>query len=461
MAQHGDWDVAVAGECMVTRPFSMHHEPEFTAVASLLRQADVTYAHLEMNLGEFGGVGWPARGDWFGSYMLADPRLAHDLRWLGIDIMSLANNHSLDFGAAGLRSTIAHCRAAGLACAGTGMDLEEAREPAYLETPRGRVALVSASSGNKPYEWAGLPKGGMPGRPGVNQVRVTTRYLVDQAAAGQLREIGRRLGILRQPEDGGPTAGGRLGRDEFRLLMPEDQSTRGAGVFVESDRFGITTRCHPGDLAGNLRSVQEATSMADLVIVAHHFNISEGGRGDRPPRFAEEFAHACIDSGADMYFGHGWHKTLGIEVYKGRPVFYGLGNFFAQSEFIRRVPYDSYETWGHDVDRLPTLTPAAHPLHPGLDTGSETWWSSAVAVLELRGRHLARIRLHPVELGREVTAEAKLTRPTGRDPHPRTEGRPLLADRENGERVLARLQRLSAAYGTAIDIRDGVGILTL
>ena len=61
-------------------------------------------------------------------------------------------------------------------------------------------------------------------------------------------------------------------------------------------------------------------------------------------------------------------STLGIEIYKGKPIIYGIGNFFAQSEFIRRVPYDSYDAWGHDVDRLPTLTPSAHPLHPGLDS---------------------------------------------------------------------------------------------
>ena len=43
-----------------------------------------------------------------------------------------------------------------------------------------------------------------------------------------------------------------------------------------------------------------------------------------------------------------------------------MGNFFAQSEFIRRVPYDSYEAWGHDVDRLPTLTHIIYDEERGL-----------------------------------------------------------------------------------------------
>ena len=77
------WELVLVGECMVTRPFSMYDEPEFRAVLNLLRRSDVTYAHLEMNLGDFEELDWPARGDWTGSYMMAEPRLADDLRWVG------------------------------------------------------------------------------------------------------------------------------------------------------------------------------------------------------------------------------------------------------------------------------------------------------------------------------------------------------------------------------------------
>ncbi|HEY2791074.1 MAG TPA: CapA family protein, partial [Micromonosporaceae bacterium] len=194
----GSWDLAVAGEAMVSRPFSMHDEPEFLGLAELLRSADFTYTHLEMNFGSFGGGAWPARGGSTGSFMLADPAAANDLRWLGVDAMSLAHNHSLDFGATGIRSTIAACLAAGIACAGTGNDLEEARGPAYVETRRGRVALISMASGNTPDEWAGLAKGTMPGRPGVNPLRVNTTYTVPADAFRQLTEIGEGLGILRR-----------------------------------------------------------------------------------------------------------------------------------------------------------------------------------------------------------------------------------------------------------------------
>ena len=65
--------------------------------------------------------------------------------------------------------------------------------------------------------------------------------------------------------------------------------------------------------------------MADLTIVSHHFSVSDGPRGDAPPQFVTKFARACIDEGADIYFGHGWHRTLGIEIYKGKLILYGVG----------------------------------------------------------------------------------------------------------------------------------------
>ncbi|GAB3161904.1 CapA family protein [Myceligenerans halotolerans] len=458
MSEPFDWSIAIAGECMVTRPFSMHSEDEFVGVRDLFAGSDVTYAHLEMNFGDHREL-HPGRGDWFGSYMLAGPDLPAELRWLGVDVMSTANNHSLDFGEKGLASTIDSCRAAGLATAGTGQDLDDARAPAYVETPAGRLALISVSSGNRPHEWAGRPKETMVGRPGINPLRTEWTYHVPAEAATRLRDSAGQLGILRTSAQCGPGKTGRmLADDEFQYVLPGGQSAAGELVFKESDDYRIETRCQAADLEGNLRSIRSASAMADVVMVAHHFNISEGARGDKPPAFVREFAHRAIEEGADIFVGHGWHRTLGIEIYQGKPIFYGLGNFFAQSEFLEHVPSDSYETWGHDVDRLTTLTPDMWPLHPGLDGPSETWWSSAIIKVHLSEGQVSEVTLHPVEMGREVTREAKVTRSTGGSAeHPLTEGRPILADQLNSERVIERFQALSARYGTTVTLENGVG----
>jgi poly-gamma-glutamate capsule biosynthesis protein CapA/YwtB (metallophosphatase superfamily) len=171
------WKVAIGGEVMATRPFSVYDEPEFLAVLKLLRDADVTYVHLETSFCDLEEIDWAARGNKMGSYFIVDPRVADDLKWAGIDMVSNAFNHSTDFGTSGLLATRRHCQRAGLACAGTGRDLEEASAPGYLETKKGRAALVSLNSGTSD-DWASLPKSGTKGRPGVNPLRVSIKYAV-------------------------------------------------------------------------------------------------------------------------------------------------------------------------------------------------------------------------------------------------------------------------------------------
>ncbi|MBD9528866.1 MULTISPECIES: CapA family protein [Paracoccus] len=453
MTKKGEWRVALAGECMVCRPFAMHDEPEFTGVWELLRDADVTYGHLEMNFADYDELQWPARGQGIGSFMMADPTIAKDLKWAGFDIMSTAHNHSFDFGAEGLLATKRHMKEAGIVTAGTGADLELASEPGYVEKKRGRVALVSTSSGNQHFMWAGLAKGALKGRPGVNPQRLQVEFQVDQQTADNLKAFASSLNITRAPKHG------REG--SFGFLIPGAQQWGDPESFFVGEKNEIISSCNKRDLARNLRSVDEARSMADLVIVAHHFSVADGPRLDTPPSFVKEFARAVIDGGADIYVGHGWHKTMGIEIYKGKPIIYGIGNFFAQSEFIQRVPYDSYDAWGHDVDRLPTLTPAAHPLHPGLDSPVPTWWGSCVIKLDMKDGELQRIYLHPVEMGRDSTADAPIRRQTGEADHPFTEGRPMLAEGDDAVRILERFKRLSEPFGTPVEIRDGVGVIDL
>src|SRR5690606_31386366 len=126
--------------------FSMHDEPEFLEMWDLVKDADVAYGHLEMNFADLEELKWPARGQGIGSFMLADPQVAYDLKWAGLDLMSTAHNHSCDFGAEGLVATKRHMKAAGIATAGTGTDLERATEPCFVEKKNGRVSLVATSS---------------------------------------------------------------------------------------------------------------------------------------------------------------------------------------------------------------------------------------------------------------------------------------------------------------------------
>jgi hypothetical protein len=136
--------LAAVGELMPVRPFSMHTEPEFIELVKMLREADVTYGHLEMNLADDEELSWAARGSTGpAGYLVAPAALAKEIAWLGVDALSLAMNHSYDWGADGLLATKRNCEKVGIAVAGTGMNLEEARAPAFFENDKGRIAMVS------------------------------------------------------------------------------------------------------------------------------------------------------------------------------------------------------------------------------------------------------------------------------------------------------------------------------
>jgi poly-gamma-glutamate synthesis protein (capsule biosynthesis protein) len=444
--------VGIFGEAMVTRSFSMLTDPNFLGIRKLLQESDLAYGHMEMNIAADEEMKWTPRGPvGQAGYLYASPQIAKDLRWLGADVMSLAQNHSLDWGPEGLLGTIRHCGENGIACAGTGINLEAARAPGFFEVEKGRMALVSIASGNNAYEWAGLPKGKHPGRPGVNPMRMRTINRVPKATADQLKAVAKSLGTLnaRAAEAKEFTvAGGAAGVGATGFT---------GAVFQESDHFEITSEAYAPDVRGNLRSVDEAQKMADFVLVAQHNSTSEAGRGTKPSAFIVDFARKAIDAGADMYLGHGWHTFLGIEIYKGKPIFYGLGSFFWESQWITDVPADEFESYNVDMDNLTAVNAAAGNLHP---EGSDDWGWSAVFQVKYVDKKLTEIVLHPIEMGYDFTGEKPVrNRVIGRGEMKYLDGSPRLATGANGQKILEKLAKVCQERGTRLDIKDGVGTI--
>lgn len=109
----------------------------FEHVATLLGDADVTIANIEGTLTE---RGTPADKKYT---FRTPPRHAAGLAQAGIDVVSLGNNHALDFGPEGLQDTIAALDAVGIAHSGAGQGEEAARRPAILEVKGTRMAFLS------------------------------------------------------------------------------------------------------------------------------------------------------------------------------------------------------------------------------------------------------------------------------------------------------------------------------
>ena len=108
------------------------------------------------------------------------------------------------------------------------------------------------------------------------------------------------------------------------------------------------------------------------------------------------------------------------------------------------------------MDQLTTLHPAIGNLHP---TGNEHWTYSAVYQFKFENKKLTEIRLHPIEMGMDFSGEKpRVVRQVGSGPHPYLDGSPRMASGASAQKILERLQKLCAIYGTKLEINNGIGI---
>ena len=412
--------LALTGDAIITRRLSVYDEPDFLEMIELIRGADAAFTNLEMLFHDF--EPYPAHQSG-GTWMRGDPALLEELTWAGIDMVSRANNHTGDYGVEGLRLTTQYVDEAGLVHAGAGESLAEAREARFLETARGRVAIISMASTFPEHSRAGEARGSMRSRPGLSPLRYTTTRA---ASAGQIDRLGEALEAV-----------------GIRFNRTESGAQALGTVFVEGREPGVITTPNSDDLAEIAAVVNNARRLADHVLVTIHAHESKGARSV-PADFIVEFARAMIDAGATMFVGHGPHVLRGIEIYKGKPIFYSLGDFVFQNETLLRLPAENYEAYGLEADnhvadfnmsRYSNET-TGFPANPEI-------WESVVARPTFANGELTELSLHPITLGFGMPAWVR--------------GRPMLARGDLAEKILNDLRERSAPYGTEIDVRDGVG----
>jgi poly-gamma-glutamate capsule biosynthesis protein CapA/YwtB (metallophosphatase superfamily) len=155
--------LALAGDTMLGRGVAqaLATTPPGALVAPEVRaafgEADLVVLNLECCISERGRR-WKAPGKPF--FFRAPPRAVELLVLLGVDCVTLANNHALDYGADALADTLDHLAAAGIATVGAGADLGQARRPALLTAGGPRVAVIGVT--DHPADFAAAPD-----RPGV------------------------------------------------------------------------------------------------------------------------------------------------------------------------------------------------------------------------------------------------------------------------------------------------------
>ena len=429
-----DFRMALTGDSIITRRLSVYQEPEFLRLIDLLRSSDLAFTNLEMLFHDYEPYPMAESG---GTYMRGEPALAGELAWAGIDMVARANNHAGDYGVLGMDLTTRYVAEAGILQAGVGGSLAEAREARFLETPKARVALVSVASSFARHMAAGRSRDDVPARPGLNPLRFSTTYVLAEAEFAALKELGDTLGLFTD-QDGQP-AGTDEGKPGQIQLFNQ--------WFAPGDEPGIRTEANKRDVEEIASVVNNASRVADYVIVTIHAH-EHGGRREIPAGFLPVFARAMIDAGADVFVGHGPHALRGIEIYSGRPILYSLGDFIFQNETLLRLPSENYETYKlGETAHLGDFNDARYKNDTEGFPAIPEIWEAVVAVPVFRGDSLRELALYPISLGYGLPRQVR--------------GRPVLAQGELAEKILGDLVNLSAPFGTEIEFRRGIGYVLL
>jgi len=243
----------------------------FALVAPELRAADLVFANLECLLHQ------PADGHAVEHEgFFADPDIAGEaLGIAGIAAVGLANN--VNYGAAAIAGSIAQLDRLGIAHSGAGGDLDAARAPAIVSRGGRRVGFLQRSSVYWPTNHEASEHSG-----GIAVVPGHTAY---QVPAHKAR----------------------------RELPPMNRPGIPPIILTWADKAYLAA--FADDIAGLRRK-------ADIVVASCHW-----GLGDEVLDYMSEIAHTAIDAGADIVIGHGPHYSLPVELYRKKPIFYGLGSF--------------------------------------------------------------------------------------------------------------------------------------
>lgn len=424
-----------AGDMLVQRRVSPESEG-FAEVKAHIEKGEVRFVNLETTLhrGEYPGNQFSG-----GSYLRADPETLDDVREYGFNILSFANNHTMDFGHGGLLATKKAVDEAGFPNTGAGSNLDEAAAPAYIDTKNGRTALISVvSTINNDAAIAGRQSRRYVGRPGVNALRVSSHLQVTEEQFKMIREISKVSKINAQRD---------IERAEgYFTPLADDVAALGSLEFKLGDETKYVTHPNPVDMARVEKAIYEAQMMSDCIIISVHSHEISGDKKENPSDFLVEFAHKCIDAGAHAVIGHGPHLLRPIEIYKGKPIFYSLGDFMIHNECIPFAPEEMFAEKGMTSDstmreffcnRSKNYTRGLMRDHRMLE--------AVIPYFEIEDGELTYLELMPIELN----FDKKIWQA----------GNPRFSDKHG---IIERLAEMSAPYGTEITVDErGFGIVKL
>ncbi|MCG7381438.1 CapA family protein [Paenibacillus sp. ACRRY] len=331
---------------------------------ALLRGADEVFTNAEFVTPRKNTI--PASGR--GYQTSVRPKALDEFGPLNIRYVSFANNHTGDYGVEGLCDTIDEAEQRGLVPLGVGHSLHDARKPVFVDTADGRIAIITIDVTRSEVFAASNPGNGVPARPGVNPLRWSRTYVVNDQDFETLKEISERIGISPSMEEGKRIETYKSKSEnhyEFGSLF------EGYLTFEKGDNPRVKTEAHAQDQQEILRTIRDAKERSDFVFVSLHTHEGENENwySDYPAEFIETFARGAIDAGANCVFGHGAHFTRGVELHNGQPIFYNIGSLFMEFEAGESIiSPEMFTAYGYSENESPST------LHKNRTKDSEGNW---------------------------------------------------------------------------------------
>jgi poly-gamma-glutamate capsule biosynthesis protein CapA/YwtB (metallophosphatase superfamily) len=367
----GDIVITAVGDMIFNQQVSTLEDPDRRGLFRIMQQADVGYGNLEFSMNRHPEAQRP-----FYNFR-ADPEFVWEVGAIGINLVSMSNNHALDFGPDGLRDCLAALDHGGITHAGAGLTLAAAHAPGKLriQSRTTRFSLLSYM------------------RYWTNKFRSTD-----------------------------PNAPSLATIDPATILVAKDGKVEPVTGPLESDMETMED------------DVVVARRHADVMMVAlHNHDVSHDrvyGLQNRTPDNDHIMFHRAVDAGADMVLGSGPHVLRGIEIYKGKPIFYSLSDFIYQYRTPDKIPVDLVHQRDLEI---------ARPTNVSVwDRRDEKEIMEGVLVrMTVNDGKLKRIQLIPVSIDDEGPLY----------------GVPKLVGDERARETFDRLQKLSSPYGTKIVVK--------
>lgn len=394
-----------AGDAIIQRRIHPDYEG-YEELKPFIEQGDARFFNLETTLNREGDCPGAALSG--GTYIRTSPEVVYDLMDLGFNMTTACNNHLLDFSYEGLYDTIEALDEAGIVHAGIGYNLGMAAAPKYLETKAGRIALIAVNTSFNPAMMAGESSERVPGRAGMNGLRIKSHLNVTKEDLAFIRDLAQRTNI---------NAGMDITRKEgYYPMLSDDEAALGDLQFKLADKAEHVLTINKADLERVKKSIEEASFQADYVMISVHSHQISGTKKEQPSKMLVDFAHFCIDCGANAVVGHGPHLLRPIEVYKDSPIFYSLGDFILELYSVEFAPADFYQK--HGVDKGSTVRELLATRSKNFTVGLMTdkrMFLSVIPYWETEGTKLKKLTLLPI-LGNMTGNKSEIGLPRKVDP---------------------------------------------